>query len=145
MRPRSRIIILLAAGALGLGSAQPAAAQSPAPSSTPGWQASPWADSVLLQTQLRFDLESPDGKGVSDQQWKSFAAEVIGPRFPKDVSELSAAALSPSGRAGARLVLILHPNSPDALAKIAQITAEYGHRFGGAQVLRLDHPVRVTP
>lgn len=120
-----------------------APAQQPTP--TPGWQASPWADSVMVQSELRFELESPDGKGVSAQQWKSFAAETVRPRFPDGVIALDGTTLTASGTAPVRALLIVHPNTPDALAKVGEITADYGRRFGGAKVTRLDYPVRITP
>ncbi|WP_127088511.1 DUF3574 domain-containing protein [Aquabacter cavernae] len=122
-----------------------ASAQSPAPSPTPGWQASPWADSVMVQSELRFELESPDGKGVSAQQWNQFATETVRPRFSDGVTVLEASTLTATGIAGVRVMLILHPNTPDALAKVGQITADYARRFGGAKATRLDYPVRVTP
>ncbi|MEW6124261.1 MAG: DUF3574 domain-containing protein [Pseudomonadota bacterium] len=120
-----------------------ASAQQPAPS--PGWQASPWADSVMVQSELRFELESPDGKGVSAQQWKSFATETVRPRFPDGVTVLEGTTLTATGTADIRVLLILHPNTPDALTKVSEIAADYARRFGGAKVARLDYPVRVTP
>ncbi len=145
MSQRLVLLSLLSAAGLALVLPQPARAQSPAPSPTPGWQASPWADSVMLESQLRFELESPDGKGVSEQQWSSFMADTVRPRFAANVTELSATTLTPTGKAGVRVLLILHPNTPDALGKIGEITAAYGSRFGGAKVMRLDYPVRITP
>lgn len=121
----------------------PAEAQNgQAVSPAPGWQATPWADSVMLQTQMRFEMESPDGVGVSEQQWAKFLAEIIQPRFPQDVTVLEGTAPAKTGSAGVRLVLILHPNTPDALARVAAIAAAYGPRFGGAKVTRFDTPVR---
>lgn len=145
MSQRPVLLTLLCAAGFAAALAQPAKAQSPAPSATPGWQASPWADSVMLQSELRFELESPDGKGVSEQQWSSFTADTVRPRFAANVTEVSASTLTPTGKASVRVLLILHPNTPDALGKIGEITAAYGSRFGGAKVMRLDYPVRITP
>lgn len=126
----------------GLLLAVPAMAQTP-PSPAPGWQATPWADSVMLQTQMRFELESPDGVGVSEQQWSRFIAEDILPRFPETVTILDATGPKTAGTATLRLVSILHPNTPDALGRIAEIAATFKTRFGGAKVTRFDIPVRV--
>lgn len=122
---------------LGLASA---AAQAP----TPGWQATPWADSVMLRSELRFDLESPDGTGVSNQQWARFVADAILPRFPDGLTVLNAETVGKAGTAGARMVLIVHPNTPDATTKLGEIKAAYAQRFGGAKVFHLDFPVRVA-
>ncbi|MEP9376780.1 DUF3574 domain-containing protein [Aquabacter sp. CN5-332] len=117
-----------------------AAAQAPAP----GWQATPWADSVMLQSELRFDLESPDGTGVSDQQWARFLTDTILTRFPDGLTVLNAESVGKAGTAGARLVMIVHPNTPDAATKLGEIRAAFAQRFGGAKVFHLDFPVRVT-
>lgn len=115
----------------------------PAPSPVPGWQATPWADSVMLQSEMRFELESPDGVGVSEQQWSRFVAEEILPRFPEAVTIIDATGPKKGGTAALRLVSILHPNTPDALGRIAEIATAFKTRFGGAKVTRFDIPVRV--
>lgn len=119
-----------------------AAAQAPSP--TPGWQATPWSDSVMLESQMRFDLESPDGTGVSEQQWARFVSDTILPRFPDGITTWNAESITATGTAGTRLVLILHPNTPDANGKIGEIKSAYALRFGGAKVFHLDFPVRIT-
>lgn len=123
----------------GAGHAQNGAPASP----SPGWQATPWADSVMLQTQMRFELESPDGVGVSEQQWSRFVSEVILPRFADGVTVVDATAPRKTGFAAVRLVSILHPNTPDALGRIGEIATAFSSRFGGAKVSRFDVPVRV--
>ncbi|GGF84908.1 hypothetical protein GCM10007301_51110 [Azorhizobium oxalatiphilum] len=135
--------------------AQPAASASP----SPGWQASPWADSVLLQTQLFFALATPDGKGVSEQQFAQFMEEVIRPRFPDGMTVLDASGQGKSTataggtsstagmlammHANTKLVILVHPNTPDALGKIGDIKAQYRSRFGGPDIFHLDFPVRI--
>lgn len=143
--PAIRPLVLAAAFAAPLALVLPGATRAQTVAPTPGWQASPWADSVMVQSELRFPLESPDGKGVSEQQWSRFAAEVVRPRFAQDVTELNGALLTGTGKASVRVLLILHPNTPDALSKVGEIVAEYGRRFDGAKGTRLDYPVRITP
>ncbi|TCT05170.1 DUF3574 domain-containing protein [Aquabacter spiritensis] len=119
-----------------------AAAQTAAPA--PGWQATLWADSVMVQSQLRFDLESPDGTGVSDQQWATFVSETILPRFPDGITVLEARTFRAARATGERLVLIVHPNTPDATGKVVEIKTLFSKRFAGAAVDHLDFPVRVV-
>ncbi|MFH1558069.1 MAG: DUF3574 domain-containing protein, partial [Pseudomonadota bacterium] len=73
--------------------AGPARAQENAVSA-PGWQPTPWADSVFLESQLFFSLNTPDGRGVSEQQWVQFVAEVVAPRFPGGLTVLEAQGLA---------------------------------------------------
>ncbi|MFG1425073.1 DUF3574 domain-containing protein [Roseixanthobacter glucoisosaccharinicivorans] len=203
----------------------PARAQDNAVSA-PGWQPTPWADSVFLESQLFFSLNTPDGRGVSEQQWVQFVAEVVAPRFPGGLTVLEAQGLvaahppspapaasggattaappasaapaspappagkgTPAGngtagspgasasgaatagtastasaapdpapgaalsaaaalalsRPGTRLLLIVHPNTPDASAKLGEIKAAYIQRFGQRRVFHVDFPVRVIP
>ncbi len=222
--------------------AGPARAQDNAVSA-PGWQPTPWADSVFLESQLFFNLNTPDGRGVSEQQWVQFVAEVVAPRFPGGLTVLEAQGLAaapapapvpapspapaatpaasggastsaapasaastsrastspaspapqagkgtPAGngasasngtsasagpaagtastasaapdpapgalsaaaalalsRPGTRLLLIVHPNTPDASAKLGEIKAAYIQRFGQRRVFHVDFPVRVNP
>ncbi|MFG1420438.1 DUF3574 domain-containing protein [Roseixanthobacter liquoris] len=189
--------------------AGPARAQDNAVSA-PGWQPTPWADSVFLESQLFFSLNTPDGRGVSEQQWVQFVAEIVAPRFPGGLTVLEAQGLSagapppvpapapmpaapavpgapsapataspspagngtPAGisagaasagpdpapaaslsaaaalalsRPGTRLLLIVHPNTPDATAKLGEIKAAYIQRFGQRRVFHVDFPVRVNP
>ncbi|OYY28281.1 MAG: hypothetical protein B7Y65_01440, partial [Azorhizobium sp. 35-67-15] len=90
MKMRAPIVLsLLLAGLL----AGPARAQDNAVSA-PGWQPTPWADSVFLESQLFFSLNTPDGRGVSEQQWVQFVAEVVAPRFPGGLTVLEAQGLA---------------------------------------------------
>ncbi|MFG1463768.1 DUF3574 domain-containing protein [Xanthobacter sp. DSM 24535] len=78
----------------------PAHAQdAPAAAVAPGWQPTPWADSVFLESQLFFNLNTPDGRGVSEQQWVQFVADVVAPRFPGGFTVLEAQGLSASAPA----------------------------------------------
>ncbi len=231
---RAPIVFSLLLAALLAG---PARAQDNAVSA-PGWQPTPWADSVFLESQLFFSLNTPDGRGVSEQQWVQFVAEIVAPRFPGGLTVLeaqglaaasppapapaaapaasggaststaptstaptSAASTSPASpvppagkgtpagngtsasngpsanagpsagtastavivpdpapaaslsaaaalalsRPGTRLLLIVHPNTPDASAKLGEIKAAYIQRFGQRRVFHVDFPVRVNP
>ncbi|MEP9368522.1 DUF3574 domain-containing protein [Xanthobacter sp. VNH20] len=205
--PRMFAPLLLAALLAG-----PARAQDNAVSA-PGWQPTPWADSVFLESQLFFSLNTPDGRGVSEQQWVQFVAEIVAPRFPGGLTVLEAQGLAGAGapapaapasaatgaaspsaaapagsggpagngtsvgnaapagtastpalapdpvpaaslstaaalalsRPGTRLLLIVHPNTPDASAKLGEIKSAYIQRFGQRRVFHVDFPVRVNP
>ncbi|MGU3492647.1 DUF3574 domain-containing protein [Xanthobacteraceae bacterium A53D] len=129
----------------------PAAAQDQAAAPSPGWQATPWADSVMIQTQLFFSLGTTDGRGVSAQQFAQFLAEVVHPRFPDGLTVLEAAGEGRHDKAdtmavlhaNTRLVLLVHANTPDAEARLKQVKAEYAKRFVGAGIFHVDFPVRI--
>lgn len=150
MSARRLILPLLAFAAVPL-ALSPAAAQAPAASPTPGWQATPWADSVMIQTQLFFSLATADGKGVSEQQFAQFMEEVVRPRFPDGMTVLDAYGQGKGGTGGAlamlhastKLVILVHPNTPDAQAKLTEIKAQFRSRFGGSDIFHLDFPVRI--
>lgn len=155
MSARSIIPPFLVFAAAVLPAAGPVHAQPSAPASaSPGWQASPWADSVMIQTQLFFSLATSDGKGVSEQQFAQFMEEVIRPRFPDGMTVLDASGQGKGGATGTsgllammhantKLVILVHPNTPDAQGKLNDIKAQYRSRFGAPDIFHLDFPVRI--
>ncbi|BAF89685.1 hypothetical protein AZC_3687 [Azorhizobium caulinodans ORS 571] len=127
--------------------------QAPAPAASPGWAATPWADSVMLETQLFFSLSTADGAGVSEQQFAQFMEDVVRPRFPDGMTVLdaygqgagAAGGIAAMLHAGTKMVLLVHPNTPDAQSKVGEVKAQYKARFPGAGIRHLDFPVRITP
>lgn len=129
-----------------------AQAQTAAPATpTPGWQATPWADSVMIETQLFFSLATGDGKGVSEQQFAQFLEEVVRPRFPDGMTVLDAYGQGKGTNvdpvamlhAGTKMLILVHPNTPDAQSKLGEIKAQFRTRFGGTNVFHVDFPVRI--
>jgi len=160
-RPSRGLACLGAAAWLALAGVGPVAAQTPssdgapAASVSPGWQPTPWADSVMLQSQLFFSITSADGKGVSEQQWAQFVADTVLPRFPAGFTVIDASGIGRHGAgtggalpllmtSGTRLLMVVHPNTPDAQAKLSQIKAAYAARFGQSDAFHVDFPVRVV-
>jgi len=98
-----------------------------------------------LKTEIYLGLRSADGQAVPDQAWEAFVAEVVAPRFPEGLTILDA-----RGRSGAsasldrvKVLVLVHPNSPDAQTRLAEIKTEFKERFGSARVFHTDQPVRV--
>lgn len=160
-RSGRRVAILALATLMTVWGAAPLLAQATAGAGssdavTPGWQPTPWADSVMLQSQIFFSLASADGKGVSEQQWAQFVAETVVPRFPTGFTVIEASGIGRHGVSGTggpvpllmatdtRLLLIVHPNTPDAQSKLGQIKAEYAARFGQSRAFHVDFPVRTV-
>ncbi|WP_341989299.1 DUF3574 domain-containing protein [Azorhizobium sp. AG788] len=148
---RHLVPLLLATLTLPLASALPAGAQTAPATPIPGWQATPWADSVMIQTQLFFSLATGDGKGVSEQQFAQFLEEVVRPRFSDGMTVLDAYGQGKGTNvdpvamlhAGTKMLILVHPNTPDAQSKLGEIKAQFRTRFGGTNVFHLDFPVRI--
>lgn len=107
---------------------------------------------VMIETKLLFGLASADGSGVSDQEWESFLASEVTPRFPDGLTVVAAYGqvngeahgTAQVVREGMRLVLIYHPDTPEAAAKLAEIRKVYSERFHQWGVLQVTNAVRVT-
>ncbi len=148
---RHLVPLLLATLTLPLALAMPAGAQGQPATPSPGWQATPWADSVMIQTQLFFSLATGDGKGVSEQQFAQFLEEVVRPRFPDGMTVLDAYGQGKGSPADAasllhastKLLILVHPNTPDAQNKLGEVKAQFRSRFGGTNPFHLDFPVRI--
>ncbi|GLI24014.1 hypothetical protein GGQ86_003928 [Xanthobacter flavus] len=107
---------------------------------------------VMIETKLLFGLASADGSGVSDQEWESFLATEVTPRFPDGLTVIAAYGqvkgeahgTAQVVREGMRLVLLYHPDTPEAAAKLAEIRKVYSERFHQWGVLQVTNAVRVT-
>ena len=97
-----------------------------------------------MKSEIYFGLRSADGQAVGENAWEEFVAEVIMPRFPEGLTILDA-----RGRSGGsasldrvKVLVLVHPNSPDAQTRLGEITTEFKKRFGSARVFHTDQPVR---
>ncbi|MFG1185176.1 DUF3574 domain-containing protein [Xanthobacter aminoxidans] len=107
---------------------------------------------VMIETKLLFGLASADGSGVSEQEWESFLTTEVTPRFPDGLTVIAAYGqvkgeahgTAQVVREGMRLVLIYHPDTPEAAAKLAEIRKLYSERFHQWGVLQVTNAVRVT-
>ena len=148
MSVRTRQAWLCAALLLtGLLHAIPARAEEAAPVTL-----QPGMSVVMIETKLLFGLASADGSGVSEQEWEGFLAREVTPRFPDGLTVIAAYGQVKGEahgsaqvvREGMRLVLIYHPDTPEAAAKLAEIRRLYAERFHQWGVLQVTNAVRVT-
>jgi hypothetical protein len=92
-----------------------------------------------------FGLRTADGQAVGEQAWEEFVTQVVGLRFPAGLTVIEA-----RGRSGAStsmdrvwVLVLVHPDSPDAQARLGEIKTEYKKRFGSARVFHTDQAIRV--
>ncbi|MFG1343897.1 DUF3574 domain-containing protein [Xanthobacter autotrophicus DSM 431] len=112
----------------------------------------PGISAVMIETKLLFGLASADGSGVSEQEWAAFLAREVTPRFPDGLTVIAATGqVKGEAHGGAevvqesmRLVLIYHPDTPEAAARLAEIRRLYSERFHQWGVLQVTNAVRVT-
>lgn len=100
-----------------------------------------WRPSAWAQDSLYFGMSSPQGP-VSDADWQSFVDTEITPRFPDGLTQLSAQGQwkGSDGRIAkeaSRVVVLLHPATADADAKLGQVIQAYKTRFHQESVLRV--------
>lgn len=109
---------------------------------------------LTVQTTLYFGMNSPDGRGVSEQGWKRFLDEFVTPRFPDGLTVLHATGQyrSPPPPKGdgsltvepSRVLVVVHDGGADARRRIHEVAAEYARRFGQESVLRVDAAAQVS-
>ena len=104
----------------------------------------------FYRTELYFGRSEPDGGSVSDDEWKSFLADVVTPRFPDGFTALRALGQyrEKSGRiiAEPSEVLIFfysRRSRNESRAKIEEIRTAYIKQFAQESVLRVDLPKSV--
>lgn len=119
----------------------------------------PWPTPAAAQTQpvaavqsnLYFGLSSADGAGVSEQQWETFLREVITPRFPDGLTVISV-----YGQTGTttqqgileertKLLVLVHPDTPEAAASLEDIKRVYTARFNQTAVFHTRTAVEIVP
>jgi hypothetical protein len=106
---------------------------------------------AAVQTTLYFGLKTPDGRGVSEQQWTRFLAEVVTPRFPQGLTVVTAYGQGTNPGADAvlaettKMLIVVHPGDAANAAKIAEIKAQYSREFSNTGVFHTEADVRIVP
>jgi hypothetical protein len=132
-------VCLVAAGLTATGAALPVRAQEPA------------GEIAAVQTTLYFGLKTADGRGVSEQQWVRFLAEVVTPRFPQGLTVVTAYGQGTNPGSDAvlaemtKVLIIVHPDDAAHTASIAEIKAKYSQDFGQTGVFHTETDVRIVP
>ncbi|HEU4883613.1 MAG TPA: DUF3574 domain-containing protein [Longimicrobium sp.] len=108
-----------------------------APSTTP-----PGAEQEWLSDRLFFGRDIPGGGSVSEQDWSTFLAEVVTPRFPDGLTVLRGEGqwLGANGAVVSEpsfVVEVEHAPSAAADAALDEIAAEYKRRFRQEAVMRV--------
>jgi len=108
-----------------------------APLTVPAFQASGCAQRG--QARLFFGLQGPTGL-VSDLEWETFLADVVTPRFPNGLTVVQASgqwrgAGDRLQREPARVVEIVHDESPDAWQRLDRIVTLYKARYQQQSVM----------
>lgn len=102
-----------------------------------------------VQTTLYFGLRTDNGIDVTPIDWLNFLAETITPRFPDGLTVLEAYGQSSRHNSGmlvgqrTRVLIVVHPASPEATAAIAEIKAAWRARFPGAGLFHTESDVRM--
>lgn len=104
---------------------------------------------AAIQSTLYFGLSSDNGKGVSEQEWAAFLADVVTPRFPDGLTVFAAYGQSGGDKRGktlaetTKVLLIVHPDTAAAAGRIDEIAAEFRRRFGQG-AFRTEQPVTIV-
>jgi hypothetical protein len=101
-----------------------------------------------LRTELYFGLSRHDAPDITDAQFQSFLDSIVTPRFPNGYTVIDA-----QGRwrdadghiitEPSRMIILLHPDTPDDDRKINEIRDAYKRQFDQDSVLRVDDPEHV--
>ena len=103
----------------------------------------------MVRTELYFGLSMPGGKVVSEAEWQAFLERHITPKFKEGLTVLDADGryLSDSGKLikeKSKVVILVHPDTPDARIAIFNIISAYKTQFRQESVLRVTDPVGVS-
>ena len=109
----------------------------------------PAGTQALTRTELYFGLSRPDGGEVTGADWNAFLNDTVTPLFPAGLTVIDAHGQwrEDSGkiaREPSRILLLIHPPTPEADEKIEQIRALYKQRFSQEAVMRTDTRHRVS-
>jgi hypothetical protein len=105
----------------------------------------------FLRSELYFGRSKPGGGLVSDEDWRSFLADTVTPRFPDGFTVLAAVGQyrEKSGKVitePSQVLILLYSKRSKKVsrAKIEEIRAAYIKRFDQESVLRVDLPRTVN-
>ena len=103
-----------------------------------------------VESRLYFGMHSPDGSGVSEQEWRDFLATVVTPRFPGGLTVIPVYGQSGGATPPAvieertKLLIVVHPDTPEDNAKMAEIKSIYLERFAHTGVFHTRAPVGIV-
>ena len=96
----------------------------------------------FVRYELFMGRSGPDGEVVSDEEWESFLADTVTPRFPDGLTVLDgrgqwrdSAGLVHKERS--KLLVILAPPGDGPAGRIGEVSDGYKRRFGQESVLRI--------
>lgn len=117
------------------------AATPAAPHCRPGEQ-------PAIMESLYFGTATPDGK-VSAEDWQSFLAEVITPRFPEGLTSWAAEGQWQNGagkvqKESSYVLHVIHPDSPHTETAIREVVSIYKSRYHQEAVLRVRGPACIS-
>jgi hypothetical protein len=103
----------------------------------------PAGRTAMARLDLLFGLGRADSGAVSEEEWQSFLAAEVSPRFPDGLTVLPAFgqwknASGTINQEKARVLLIWYKPSAAAEANIETIRQAYKVRFGQESVMRVD-------
>jgi hypothetical protein len=139
MKPKLFTILLIAGGFL-FPACAPQKALVKTPAVSPG--------STLVSDTLYFGADSPKGP-VTAQEWDSFLSSVVTPRFPDGLTVWDARGQwrGKSGKIGkekTKVLLLIHPDSPQADQAIQEIIDAYKKTFEQESVMKVRTPADVS-
>jgi hypothetical protein len=107
------------------------------------------AGSAWTRSEMYFAQQRRDGTPVTEQEWQSFVEQVVTPRFPAGLTVLESTGQwrNPDGRIvrePSKVLVILHPSSETADAKIDEVRRLYCERFNQEAVMKVASPARVA-
>ena len=106
---------------------------------------------AAVQSTLYFGLKGADGRGVSEQEWARFLAEVVTPRFPQGLTVITAYGQGTNPGSDAvlaemtKVLIVVHPDDDASAGRIAEIKAKYSQDFGQTGVFHTETDVRIVP
>lgn len=107
------------------------------------------SDTQTIQSTLYFGMESPEG-GISEQEWATFVIDEVAPRFPDGLTVLSAygqgSSTKPLPMLGetTKVLIVVHPDTPEASSKLAELKTLYKERFGQTGVFHTRQSVEIV-
>ncbi len=104
---------------------------------------------AMVSDQLFFGRTYVDGRLITDDQWTTFLAEIVTPRFPAGLTVWRAdgqwrGANGQIAHEPSMVLQLLHADDAAAEKAIAEIIAEYRKRFAQESVMRVHGRVEVS-
>ncbi len=98
---------------------------------------------LLTKDELYFGLLKPNGEEISETDWKIFLKSKVTPRFPEGLTVLNADGQYMNTQEKAKLVVIIHANTPKDNRLIFDVISQYKEEFQQQSVLRVSTAVTV--